>query len=212
VHISEAMDDPLEGLLSRRGRLFVVSGPSGVGKGTVIAGLQKREHPEAYLTRCVTATTRSPRPGEKDGVNYFFFTAEEFKRRIDAGYFLEHVIYNDNFYGTPREEVEQLSAEGRDVVLEIEVRGGIAVKKAIPDSVLVFIAPPSWVELERRLRSRRTDSDEHVQRRLSIARAEMQAAPDYDYVVVNDEVESAVRRLGAIVSAEKCRIRRPTQP
>ena len=199
-------DDPLTGLLGRKGRLFVVSGPSGVGKGTVIAGLQKQEHPEAYLTRCITATTRKPRAGERDGVNYFFFTLEEFERRIASGYFLEHVTYNGSYYGTPREEVEQLSAEGRDVVLEIEVRGGVAVKEAIPDSVLVFIAPPSWEELERRLRSRRTDSEDHVQRRLAIAREEMRAAPNYDYVVINDELESAVRRLGAIVTAEKCRI------
>src|SRR5688572_11562089 len=183
---SPIKDDPLAGLLGRKGRLFVVSGPSGVGKGTVIAGLQKQEHPEAYLTRCITATTRKPRAGERDGVNYFFFTPEEFERRIASGYFLEHVTYNGNYYGTPREEVEQLSAEGRDVVLEIEVRGGIAVKKAISDSVLVFIAPPSWEELERRLRSRRTDTEEHVQRRLAIAREEMRAAPNYHYVVVND--------------------------
>ncbi len=177
-----------------------------MGKGTVIAGLQKQEHPEAYLTRCITATTREPRAGERDGVNYFFFTPQEFKRRIGSGYFLEHVTYNGNYYGTPREEVEQLSAEGRDVVLEIEVTGGIAVKTAIADSVLVFIAPPSWEELERRLRSRRTDSEDHVQRRLTIAREEMRTAPNYHYVVVNDEIESAVRRLSAIVTAEKCRI------
>ena len=198
--------DPLEGLLRSRGRLFVVSGPSGVGKGTVIAGLQKQEHPETYLTRCITATTRKPREGERDGVNYFFFSPKEFERRVQAGYFLEHVTYNDSYYGTPREEVEQLQEQGLDVVLEIEVRGGIAVSKAIPDAVLVFIAPPSWQELERRLRSRRTDSEEHVQRRLAIAHEEMCAAPNYHYVVVNDEIESAVRRLGAIVTAEKCRI------
>ena len=201
--------DPLEGLLRTRGRLFVVSGPSGVGKGTVIAGLQKQEHPETYLARCITATTRDPREGERDGVNYFFFSPEEFQRRVKAGYFLEHVTYNDSFYGTPREEVEQLRHQGRDVVLEIEVRGGIAIKKAIPDAVLAFIAPPSWDELERRLRSRRTDSDEHVQRRLEIAREEMRAAPNYHYVVVNDEIDEAVRRLGAIVTAEKCRIHIP---
>src|SRR5687768_18540518 len=101
---SPIKDDPLEGLLGRKGRLFVVSGPSGVGKGTVIAGLQKQEHLEAYLTRCITATTREPREGERDGVNYFFFSKDEFERRIESGYFLEHVTYNGSYYGTPREE------------------------------------------------------------------------------------------------------------
>src|ERR1051326_3091113 len=133
-----------------RGRLFVVSGPSGVGKGTVIRALLRSDDSPPRLEKCITATTRKPRPGEQDGVHYLFFSEDEFVRRILHDYFIEHETYNGCRYGTPREEVEKRLASGHDVLLEIEVRGGLALKEQIPDSVLVFLAPPDFAELERR--------------------------------------------------------------
>jgi guanylate kinase len=195
-------------LVSKRGRLFVVSGPSGVGKGTVIAhALSSAAHPSS-VGRCITATTRPPRDGEQDGVNYLFLSEQQFEERARARYFLEHVSYNGYRYGTPRDRVLQMLDRGEDAVLEIEVRGGLAAKEAIPDATLIFLAPPSWHELERRLRSRGTDSAAEVDRRLAIAREEMEVAPRYDYVVVNDDVRVAAAAICAIFIAERHRIAR----
>lgn len=196
----------LDRLISSRGRLFVVSGPSGVGKGTVISSLLGSRACPAGIGKCITATTREPRPGESHGINYLFFSDDEFEERVRQGFFLEHVTYNEHLYGTPREEVEMRIAAGRDVILEIEVRGGLAVKAAIPESVLVFLAPPSLAELERRLLTRATDDAAAVARRLAIAREEMESAPLYDYRIVNDNIVDSVRDLQSVITSERMKI------
>lgn len=197
----------IEHLYRPRGRVFVVSGPSGVGKGAVIRGLLER--PEAHrLHRAVTATTRPMRPGETDGVDRFFFSEEQFAARIAAGYFLEHVRYVDHRYGTPREQVVPPVEAGLDVLLEIEVEGGLRVRSAEQGVVLVFVAPPSLVVLEQRLRGRGGLDDEQIARRLQRAQNELQIAERYDYLLVNREgcLDRAVAQLCSIVDAERLRI------
>ena len=189
-----------------QGRLFVVSGPSGVGKGTVIRATMQRDLGSTPLIKCITATTRSPRPGEENGVHYHFFTHAEFEKHIGDGYFLEYASYNNNLYGTPMEGVDSARSVGKDVLLEIEIQGGLAVRERAPDAILVFLAPPSWQVLEERLLNRATESQEVAERRLKIARQEMQAVSHYDYCVVNDKLEDAVDSLRAIVVAERHRI------
>ena len=202
----------LKDLLPSRGRLFVISGPSGVGKGTVISGMLRSPAVPPGVIKCVTATTRSPRNGEVDGVNYHFYSREEFELLVSAGYFLEHAPYNNNLYGTPRENVERERSAGNDVLLEIEVQGGLTIRGLDAEAVLVFLAPPSWEELERRLRSRATDDPSAVERRLGIARREMDAASQYDYLIVNDDVQRAVDELRSVIIAERRRIRRQELP
>lgn len=202
------MEDPLAGLVPRRGRLFVVSGPSGVGKDAVLSALFASVDCPPNLLRCVTATTRPPRPTEIPGRDYFFFTRDEFEDRIRAEFFLEHAVYNGNYYGTPHDYPEQRRDEGDDVVLKIEVQGALTVKSRVPDAILIFLAPPSWEELERRLRSRATDDEAGVLRRLEIARAEMAIAKRYDYLVKNELIDDAVAALRAIVIASRCQIER----
>jgi guanylate kinase len=180
------------------GRLFVVSGPSGVGKGTVIAAARRRL-PELELA--TSATTRPRRPDEVDGREYHFLTEAEFLRRVEEGEFLEHVSYAGNRYGTLRGEVERRLRAGRDAVLEIEVIGARAVKRQMPEAVLVFIAPPAVADLEARLRGRGTDSSEEIEDRLEIARREMDALPEFDHVIVNDEAERAAAELAALVGS-----------
>lgn len=204
-----AEEEPMD--LTRRitpeqGRLFVVSGPSGVGKGTVIRAAMKFEMGSTPLVKCITATTRSPRPGEVNGRHYYFFTRKEFERRIEDGYFLEYASYNDHLYGTPVEGVLRERELGKDVLLEIEVQGGLAIRQRVPDATLIFLAPPSWQVLEDRLLNRATELPEIAERRLKIARQEMQAVSNYDYCVVNDVLEEAVDSLRAIVVAERHRI------
>jgi len=177
-------------------RLFVVSGPSGVGKGTLIASLRRRM-PE--LTVATSATTRERRPGERDGVDYHFMDEAEFDRRVGAGEFLEHVRYAGNRYGTLRSEVERRLRAGHSVVLEIEVVGAREIKRQLPDAVLVFVAPPTIADLEQRLRGRGTDPPEQIERRIGIARREMDAQPEFDHTIVNDDVESAADRLAQLV-------------
>lgn len=182
-----------------RGRLFVVSGPSGVGKGTVIKALLGSHSCPPSVVKCITATTRLPRPDEVNGKHYLFFDEAEFEARVRSDYFIEHVEYNGRRYGTPKEEVEKRLAAGLDVILEIEVRGGLTIKDRIADSVLVFLAPPSMDELTRRLTSRATDDDAAVAGRLRIAREEMKAAPRYDHCIVNDDLARAVEQLRQII-------------
>jgi guanylate kinase len=196
----------LSGLLTKRGRLFVVSGPSGVGKDAVLSALLASVECPPGLVRCITATTRPPRPTEIPGRDYFFFTHSEFEQRIRSEYFLEHAVYNSHYYGTPHDYPEQVRDEGHDVLLKIEVQGALTVKSRVPDAILIFLAPPSWEELERRLRSRATDDEVEVLRRLEIARAEMAIAVEYDFLVINDQIDDAVRALTSIVLAERCRI------
>lgn len=186
----------------KRGKTFIISGPSGVGKSTVLKTLfEGRE--DLYFS--VSATTRAPRPGEQDGVNYHFIEPETFRRWIVEKEFLEYAEYVGNFYGTPKKYVDAAMEAGKDVILDIEIQGAMQVHHLRPDTVRIFIAPPSWEELERRLIARNTDTPEKVQERLLRAKVEMQTANQYDYFVINDSVESAVSELRAIMLAEHCR-------
>jgi guanylate kinase len=185
------------------GRLFVITGPSGVGKGTLIHRLLERM-PELELS--VSATTRPPRPGERDGVDYHFQSEEEFDCLTREGRLLEHAIYSGNRYGTPRSEVEPRLAAGRSVVLEIEVQGARQIREAMPEAVQVFIAPPSPEALRERLEGRGTDSKEAIERRLAAAEEELAARSEFGYVIVNDDLERATDELvglvGGIVRAD----------
>ena len=176
--------------------IFVITGPSGVGKGTLIRGLLQRI-PELELS--TSATTRKPRPGERDGADYHFLTPEQFGERVAAGEFVEHATYSGNMYGTLRSELERRAQEGNPVVLEIEVQGARQVREAIPESVAVFIAPPSLDALRVRLVGRGTDRPEEVEERLRTAERELQAQPEFAYVVVNDRLEQATDELEGIV-------------
>lgn len=177
----------------------MVSGPSGAGKGTVIRGVLERV-PDLALA--VSATTRAARPGEVDGREYRFLSAEEFERRVAAGDFLEHVSYAGNRYGTLYEEIERHLDAGRSVVVEIELRGARAVRRAIPDALLVFIAPPSPGELQRRLEQRGTDSPEEIAARMRVSREELAAVHEFDHVIVNADAARAVEELVAVLEAQ----------
>jgi guanylate kinase len=180
-------------------RVFVITGPSGVGKGTLIRGLMERLD---GLELSVSATTRAPRPGEQDGVDYHFLTREEFDRRIAEGDFVEHADYAGRSYGTLRSELEDRVAKGKPVVLEIEVQGARQVRAAMPEAVQVFIAPPSLEALRTRLIGRGTDDSEEVERRLRVAEQELAAQPEFGHVVVNDRLDEALHQLTAIVASE----------
>jgi guanylate kinase len=179
-------------------KVFVITGPSGVGKGTLIRGLLERV-PELELS--VSATTRAPRPGEEDGVDYHFLTSGRFESRVNAGDFVEHASYSGNRYGTLRSELERRLAAGAGVVLEIEVQGARQVRASMPDAVAVFIAPPSLDALRARLVGRGTDSPEQVDERLRTAERELEAQPEFGHVVVNDRLEQATDELVEIVRA-----------
>jgi guanylate kinase len=181
-------------------KLFVVTGPSGAGKGTLIRGLIERRDD---LEVAISATTRPQRPGEEEGRDYYFLTEEEFMARVEAGDFLEHVVYvSGQRYGTLRSEVARIHSAGKSVVLELETKGARAVRDAEPGAVTIFITPPSFAELERRLRERATESSGEIEERLELAREQMQEAGDFDYVVMNDDVERAVTELDGIVTRE----------
>jgi guanylate kinase len=179
-------------------RVFVITGPSGVGKGTLIRGLRERL-PELELS--VSATTRAPRPGEQDGIDYHFMSREEFDRHVAAGDFVEHADYAGRSYGTLRSELEDRVRDGVPVVLEIEVQGARQVRAAMPEAVQVFIAPPSLAALRTRLVGRGTDDQEEVARRLKVAEEELAAQPEFGHVVVNDRLDEALDRLVEIVRA-----------
>lgn len=178
-------------------RLTVLSGPSGVGKGTVV-GYLREHYPQIWVS--VSVTTRPPRPGECSGVDYRFVDDAEFDRLRDSGALLEHAAYAGYRYGTPRAPVEERLSAGVPVLLEIDLQGARQVRAALPDALLVFLAPPSWPELARRLARRGTEPVEAVQRRLELARAELAAEPEFDLVVVNSTVPEAARRLVALMS------------
>ena len=180
-------------------RAFVITGPSGVGKGTLIRGLMERL---GELELSVSATTRAPRPGEQDGVDYHFLSREEFDRRVAAGEFLEHADYAGHRYGTLRSELEDRVRAGRAVVLEIEVQGARQVREAMPEALQVFIAPPSLGALRTRLIGRGTDDVEEVERRLRVAEGELAAQPEFAHVVVNDRLDQALELLTGIVSRQ----------
>ena len=188
-----------------RGLLLVVSGPSGAGKGTVCKALME-QHPEVCMS--VSATTRKPRPGEADGVNYYFLEEEQFRSMIDNHEFIEWACFCQNYYGTPRKKVEELLEAGKDVILEIEVQGAIQVKSKFPEAVFIFVMPPSMEELEKRLTGRGTEAPEVIAERLETARWECSNIEKYNYILINDEVSLAADRFAAIIQTEKMRIER----
>jgi guanylate kinase len=183
----------------RKGRLFVITGPSGVGKGTLIGRLLERE-PELELS--TSATTRPPRPGEQNGVAYFFLDPAEFERRAAAGEFIEHASYSGHRYGTLRSEVEPRLERGTSVVLEIEVQGARQIRQTLPDAVQVFIAPPSPEVLRKRLEGRATDRPDEIERRLEAAAEELEARDEFAHVIVNDDVDRATDELVELVRAQ----------
>lgn len=183
----------------KKGLLLVVSGPSGCGKGTVLGGIVS----ELGLSYSVSATTRAMREGEIDGVNYHYMTNDQFEKLIDEDKVLEYTNYCGNYYGTLRDEVEKRRNNGEDVLLEIEVVGAGNVKRICPDAVLIFIAPPSVAELERRLRKRGTETDAVIAERVSQAEREIRCAAQYDYVVINGALEKAVDDVASIIKAER---------
>ena len=186
----------------RKGVLLVLSGPSGSGKGTLVKEYTDK-HPDVFLS--VSATTRKPREGEVHGVNYFFLTVDEFKKRIEEKGFLEHAQFCENYYGTPRESVEQKLNEGVDVILEIDVQGAMQVKENCPEAVLVFTLPPSYEILRERLIGRGTEAMDVVEKRLNEAHNEIKYADKYDFVIINDSIETAAEELGAIFTSSRCR-------
>lgn len=185
-----------------QGHLFILSGPSGAGKSTVIREVLRR-NPSLYFS--VSYTTRPPRPEERDGAQYSFVSREEFEGMIARDEFLEYIEYVGNYYGTSRPRIESYLKAGTDVLLDIEVRGAALVRAKFQNAVSIFFLPPSFGELERRLRGRNTDHEEKIAGRLKTAREEYQKARSYDYIVVNGDVDTAAREVEAILTAERCR-------
>ena len=190
----------------KNGNLIVISGFSGAGKGTVIAELLKNDDKSRWLS--VSATSRGMREGEKEGVNYYYLTEEEFKKKIDEDYFLEYTNYAGNFYGTPKEHIKKHLEKGIDVILEIEIEGATNIKKLIPEAIFIFIMPPSLKTLVKRLKGRGTESNDKIIKRFHEAYKEINEVTKYNYVVVNDEIQDTVNTIEAIIKAEKCRVDR----
>jgi guanylate kinase len=181
----------------------VLSGPSGVGKDSVLRELKSLDHKWRFT---VTVTTRSQRPGEEDGVDYFFLDRDTFHQKVEGGDFLECAQVYGNWYGVPRDQVSDALGNGMDVIIKADVQGAATIKATVPDAIFIFLMPPSTEELERRLRERKTETTPDLELRIRTAMDELYQLPLFDYVVVNDALESAVSRISAIVTAEKCRI------
>jgi len=179
-------------------KLFVISGCSGVGKGTVINEFMAR-HKDFILS--VSCTTRNPRQGEVDGIHYFFLTKEKFEQNIKEDKFLEYAQFAENYYGTKRKYIKQKFEEGFNIILEIETQGALQVKEKMPEAVLIFIAPPSVEELENRLRGRHTEDEETIQKRLAQVKTELERSKKYDYIIINDDVNRAVEEIESIVKS-----------
>lgn len=190
---------------NNKGLLIVVSGPSGAGKDTICQKLIK-ENSNIWMS--VSMTTRKPRPLEKDGVDYFFVSSEEFENKINDNTFLEYASYNDNYYGTPKDKVEEKLNEGKDVILVIDINGAVNIKKIIPSALFIFIMPPDMETLKNRLIGRKTESKDKVVQRFITAYNEVNNYKKYNYVVVNDKVEDAVNKVKSIIQSEKCRVDR----
>lgn len=184
-----------------KGNLFIITGPSGAGKGTVLGKLLPRL---ANIYYSISATTRKPRPAETDCVDYYFMEKEQFKSMLERDEFLESAEYVGNYYGTPSAPVDEMLAKGVDVILEIEVRGALIVKSKRPDAKLIFIVPPSFADLALRLRTRGSESEEVIAQRLEKAKKEFEQVDNYDYIVINDEPENAADELRAIIFASRC--------
>lgn len=189
----------------REGLLIVISGPAGTGKGTVVGRLLEK-NPNIKLS--ISKTTRKPRPGEREGVNYFFVSREQFEEEIKNERFLEYAEYNNNYYGTPKDFVFEALGKGFDVILEIETQGALKIKKAFSDAVLIFLLPPSIEELYRRLVKRGTESEDEIRARLEIAKNEIKLVQEYDYCVINDNVDDAAEKIQKIIEVEKLKSRR----
>lgn len=187
---------------------FVLSGPSGCGKGTIVKELLKK-YPDTFALS-VSATTRAPRVGEEDGVHYYFITKEEFERRIDDQQILEYTSYCGNYYGTPKKELYERTVSGINVILEIEVEGAMNVRRLCPEAVLIYVLPPDAETLEARLRGRGTNTDEDIANRLATARKEIRCLPDYDYIVINenDGAEAAAEEIVNIIASEQHKVSR----
>lgn len=188
-----------------KGNLVVISGPSGAGKGTVIKKVMEMNS-NIYLS--ISETSRKIRGEEQNGVEYYFVTKEEFQQRIKDDIYLEYAIYNGNYYGTPKDKINDLLNKGIDVILEIEIQGAVKVKELIPDALFIFIMPTSLKELKRRIVGRKTETQEKVVERFKRAYQEINEVSKYNYVVVNDEIEKAAMKVNSIIHAEKCRVNR----
>lgn len=189
----------------KHGQLIVVSGPSGAGKDTII---NKVAENNKNIWISVSATSRKARKGEEEGVNYFYFSKEEFEEKIKDNYFLEYAEYAGNYYGTPKEKIVEKLDQGIDVVLVIEIKGAKKIKELVPEALFIFIMPPSEKELLRRLSRRKTEEKDKIIERFNIAYKEINEVTKYNYVVVNDEIDKAVEKVESIIKAEKCRVDR----
>jgi guanylate kinase len=192
--------------MKSKGLLIVISGPSGAGKGTICRELLRNYSDDLELS--VSATTRKPRAGEVDGVNYFFKEKPEFVQMVEDGEFIEYAKVHDNYYGTPKKYVMDKLEEGRNVILEIDVQGGAKVKHVFEEAVSIFIMPPSIEELRKRIEGRGTETEQDICKRMKNAYGEIGHVHEYDYVVVNDDLREATIKINCILTAEKCRIRR----
>ena len=190
----------------KTGQIIVISAPSGAGKGTVIAELLKNDDKTRWLS--VSATSRAMREGEKEGINYYYITEEDFKEKIENDYFLEYTNYAGNYYGTPKESIKKKLDQGIDVILEIEIEGATNIKKLIPEALFIFIMPPSLKDLIKRLKKRGTESNDKIIKRFHEAYKEINEVTKYNYVVVNDKIEDTVDTIESIIKAEKCRVDR----
>ena len=189
----------------KQGQLIVISGPSGAGKGTIISKLIEKNN-NIWLS--VSATSRKPRKGEVEGVNYYYLEKEDFEQKITDNYFLEYAEYAGNYYGTPKEKIVEKIESGKDVILEIEIQGAKKIKEILPEALFIFIMPPSEKELLKRLKGRQTESIEKILERFNTAYKEINEVSKYNYVVVNDELEESVVKVESIIRAEKCRVDR----
>ena len=189
-----------------RGSLIIISGPSGSGKGTIIKEYLKTNRDHSWLS--VSCTSRPIRPGDEEGVNYYFVTKKEFERLIKKGEFLEYAEYNGNYYGTPKEYIESRLSSGIDVLLEIEVQGALKVKELVPEAIFIFIMPPSMKELRERLVGRGTEDIDAILGRFKRAYKEINEVTKYNYVITNDKIEEAVLKMQSIIISEKCRVDR----
>lgn len=191
--------------MKQKGKLIILSGFAGSGKGTIVHGLLERYSGEYALS--VSATTRAPRPGEVHGQHYFFLTREQFEEMIRRDEFLEYAEYVNNYYGTPEQYVREQLEQGCSVILEIEIQGALKVKEKIPEALLLFVTPPSAQILEQRLRGRGTETDDVIRSRMSRAHEEAEGCEVYDYLIVNDDIETCIRQVHCIIQSEKCRMK-----